>query len=204
MKGIKLFTYVLAQPPPNPVHSYPWISAMDPVNLATEGRIVCPIGIMDSGMKATTRNTTTINTSPEKLYRAFTDPEALSTWLAPGDMVGKIHRFDPQVGGGYEMSLFYPDHGGKMQGKTSENEDRFTARFVELTPFKRIVQAINFHSSNPDFSGEMMMDVTLEPHGNWTTVTIMFENIPAGIDPKDNEAGTELSLGKLARYMEAN
>jgi len=46
------------------------------------------------------------------------------------------------------------------------------------------------------------MEVTLNPEGSGTRVTIAFKNIPAGVNPKDNEAGTELSLEKLARYME--
>ncbi len=72
------------------------------------------------------------------------------------------------------MSLFYPSSEQVYRGKTSEREDRFTARFVELTP--PTSQAITFDSVDPAFSGEMTMVVTFE--------------------------GTRSSLEKLARYVE--
>ncbi|HLG39389.1 MAG TPA: SRPBCC domain-containing protein [Chitinophagaceae bacterium] len=151
---------------------------------------------------ATTTNSKIINAKPEYLYHAFTDPNALAVWLAPGEMTGKVHPFDFKTGGGYEMSLFYPSFEKEMRGKTSEKEDRFTAKFVELTPPKKIVQAINFNSNDPAFSGEIIMETTFEPENNRTKVTITFKNIPPGIRPEDNEAGTESTLKKLARYVE--
>lgn len=151
---------------------------------------------------ASTRNSKFIKASPETVYRAFTDPVALAAWLAPGDMTGEVHRFDGRVGGGYEMSLYYPASEKTARGKSSEREDRYTARFLELTPSKRIVQAITFDSADPAFSGEMLMEVTLEAEVGGTTVTIVFKNIPPGIRPEDNETGTELTLEKLARYVE--
>lgn len=151
---------------------------------------------------ASTRNSKFIKAPPEELYRAFTDPAALAVWLAPGDMTGEIHSFDLRVGEGYRMSLYYPASEEASLGKTSEREDRFTARFVELTPPKRIVQAITFDSADAAFSGEMTMVVTLEAGVGGTTVSILFEDIPPGIRPEDNEAGTRSTLEKLARYVE--
>ena len=100
------------------------------------------------------------------------------------------------------MSLYYPPSEQASRGKTSEREDRFTARFVELTPPTRIVQAISFDSADPAFVGEMTMVVTFEESDGGTEVTIVFEHIPPGILPEDNEAGTRSSLEKLARYIE--
>ncbi len=100
------------------------------------------------------------------------------------------------------MSLFYPSSEQVYRGKTSEREDRFTARFVELTPPTRIVQAISFDSVDPAFSGEMTMVVTFEDRDGGTEVTILFEHIPSGIRAEDNEAGCRSSLEKLARYIE--
>jgi uncharacterized protein YndB with AHSA1/START domain len=151
---------------------------------------------------ATTKNSKIIKASREALYHAFTDPAALAVWLAPGEMTGKIHSFDLRVGGGYQMSLFYPSTEKESLGKTADKEDRYTARFVELTPPSRIVQAIIFDSHDPAFAGEMIMEVTLEAEGTATKVTFIFRNIPPGIRPEDNEAGTELTLEKLARYVE--
>jgi uncharacterized protein YndB with AHSA1/START domain len=156
----------------------------------------------DANSGARTRTSRVIKASREALYRAFTDPAGLAIWLAPEEMTGMIHEFDAQVGGGYRMSLFYPSSEQGYRGKTSEREDRFTSRFVELTPPTRIVQAITFDSANPAFAGEMTMVVTLEERDGGTEVTIVFEHIPPGIRPEDNDAGTRSSLEKLARYIE--
>jgi uncharacterized protein YndB with AHSA1/START domain len=151
---------------------------------------------------ASTRNSKFIKAPPEALYRAFTDPAALAIWQAPGDMTGKVHSFDCKVGGGYRMSLFYPSSEKASRGKTAEREDRFTARFVELTPPRRIVEEITFDSADPALSKEMIMEVTLEAEDSGTKVTILFKNIPSSIRPEDNETGTRLSLEKLAHYVE--
>ena len=153
-------------------------------------------------LNANTRNSKVIKASREVLYRAFTDPEALAVWQTPPDMTAKVHEFDGRVGGGYRMSLFYPPSEQEARGKTSKHEDRFKARFLELTPLKRIVQAITFDSGDPTFSGTMIMVVTFEDKDGGTEVTILFENLPPGIRPEDNETGTRSSLEKLARYVE--
>ena len=152
--------------------------------------------------RTTTRSAKLIKAPPEALYRAFTDPAALAVWLVPGEMTGEVHHFDYRVGGGYQMSLHYPPSDQTSTGKTSDREDRYTARFVELAPPKKIVAAITFDSADPGFAGEMIMDVTLEAAEGGTTVSIVFKNLPPGIRPEDNEAGTESSLEKLARYVE--
>jgi len=156
----------------------------------------------DANARASTRNSKFIKATPEALYRAFTDPTALAAWLAPADMTGEVHSFDYRVGGGYQMSLYYPSSETTFRGKTSEREDRYTARFVELTPPSRIVEAITFDAVDPAFSGEMTMVVTLEAEEGGTTVSILFKDIPSGIRPEDNEAGTQSTLEKLARYVE--
>jgi uncharacterized protein YndB with AHSA1/START domain len=156
----------------------------------------------DAHETASTRNSKFIKAPPEALYRAFTDPTALAVWLAPGDMTGEVHSFDYRVGGGYQMSLYYPASETTLRGKTREREDRYTARFVELTPPRRIAEAITFDSVDPAFSGEMIMVVTFEAEDGGTTVTILFKDIPSGIRPQDNEAGTRSTLEKLARYVE--
>ena len=156
----------------------------------------------DANARAGTRSSKWIKATPEALYRAFTDPAALAVWRVPGDMTGQVHRFDYRVGGGYQMSLYYPSSEPTLRGKTSGREDRYTARFVELVPPRRIVEAITFDSADPAFAGEMIMEVTLEPEDGGTRVSIVFTNIPSGIRPEDNEAGTQSALEKLARYVE--
>lgn len=152
--------------------------------------------------RTSTRHSRLIRASQEALYRAFTDPEALGVWLAPGNMTGDIQSFDGRVGGGYRMSLSYLPSEQRSRGKTSQREDRFTVRFVELTPPSRIVESITFDSDDPAFVGEMLMVVTFEAQEDGTMVTILFKEMPPGIRPEDNEVGTESTLEKLARYVE--
>ena len=153
-------------------------------------------------MDRTSINSKEIQADIETVWNAFTEKKALEYWLAPYGMTGKIHDFDLKVGGGYEMSLYYKDN--KTQGKTSGNEDRFSATFTEIKPFERIVQTINFQSDNSKFKDEMTMQVQLDKlDTNSTKVTIIFRNIPTGIDPKDNEDGTEQSLQKLTKFIES-
>jgi uncharacterized protein YndB with AHSA1/START domain len=152
---------------------------------------------------AFTRNAKVINAPRQALYRAFTDPAALTVWLPPGEMTGEIYSFDARVGGGYRMSLFYPSSEQVFRGKTTDREDNLTSRFVELEPPNKIVQAIAFNSTDPAFSGEMTMTVTFEPEGGGTKATVVCEHIPPGIRPEDNEAGCRSSLDKLAGYLES-
>lgn len=86
---------------------------------------------------ASTQNSKMIRASPETVYQAFTTPEALTIWFAPGEMTAKVHHFNLRVGAGYEMSLHYPSSEKESRGKTSEKEDRYTARFILLTPAER-------------------------------------------------------------------
>jgi uncharacterized protein YndB with AHSA1/START domain len=153
-------------------------------------------------MAQTSRNTKFINASANIIYQAFANPTAMEAWLAPGDMTGKLHHFDWREGGGYEMSLFYPAGEKERQGKTAATEDRFTARIVTLKPAKQITQAIRFHSPDPRFAGEMIMETVFEPKAGGTDIIFTFKNIPVGIRPEDNEEGTRLTLEKLARYVE--
>ena len=153
-------------------------------------------------MEQSSKNSRDIKASAEKIYSALTDPSDLVKWQVPGQMTAKIHSFDLRVGGGYEMSLFYPQGDPASRGKTKVNEDRFSARFAELIPNKKIVEAITFKSPNPDFAGEMTLEINLHAIDAGTRVTFLFRNIPPGIRPEDNEAGTDSSLEKLARLVE--
>src|ERR1700726_155346 len=94
----------------------------------------------DAHSRASTRNSKFITAPQEALYRAFTDPAALAIWLAPDNMTCEVHSFDYRVDGGYQMSLYYPSSEQTSRGKPSEREDRCTARFVELTPPRRILE----------------------------------------------------------------
>jgi uncharacterized protein YndB with AHSA1/START domain len=153
-------------------------------------------------MATMTRTSKLISASPEALYGAFLDPDALVAWLPPGEMTGRIHGFDGRTGGGYEMSLFYPEADSVHRGKTADREDRVTVRFVELSAPSRIVESVAFHSPDAALGGEMKLTVTFEPRVGGTEVTIECTNIPPGIRPEDNETGSRESLEQLARYID--
>lgn len=152
---------------------------------------------------SSTRTSRLIEAPRESIYRAFIDPVSLETWMAPDEMAASVHALDDRVGGGYEMSLTYPTSEPGNPGKSTDREDRYTARFVELTAPARIVEVITFDTSDPAFTGEMTMTVTLDEANGGTNVTMLFEHIPSGIRPEDNEAGTRSSLEKLARFIDA-
>ncbi len=150
---------------------------------------------------ASSRTSAVIAAPREAIYRAFTDPAALEAWQAPEGMTARVHAFDGRAGDGYRMSLFYPASEPSGVGKSDEREDRYTARFVDLDPPARIVEAIVFDTTDPAFAGEMTMTVTLAEVENGTEVTVAFDGLPPGIRPEDNDAGTRSSLANLARYV---
>lgn len=149
-----------------------------------------------------TRTTRVIRASPEAIYAAFVDPVALVAWLPPAGMTGRLHAFDARVGGGYAMSLYYPPTEHRFRGKTAEREDRVAVRFVELTPPRRLVEAIRFVSDDPAYGGETTLTVTLEPVADGTAVTLAFDGLPPGVRPEDNDAGARESLAQLAGRVE--
>jgi uncharacterized protein YndB with AHSA1/START domain len=151
---------------------------------------------------ASTRNSRIVKASPERVYEAFIDRDDLLAWLPPGEMTGQLHEFDARVGRGYQMSLFYPPDETAFRGKFADREDRVNVRFVELSPPRRIVEAITFDTSDPTFMGEMTMTVTLDEVPGGTNVIMLFENLPPGLRPEDNEVGAEMSLDQLARHLE--
>jgi uncharacterized protein YndB with AHSA1/START domain len=117
----------------------------------------------NSPSTARTQNSKTIKATPEAVYNAFTDPDALIGWLPPSQMTDEIDGFDARVGRGYSMSLFYPSSERVFRGKTFERQDSFTSRFVELDPPRKSSRAINFISADPAFAGEMIMVATFGP-----------------------------------------
>ncbi|WP_135557197.1 SRPBCC family protein [Paenibacillus cymbidii] len=139
--------------------------------------------------------------SPETVYRAFIDPEALVLWLPPDGMKGRIDAFDARPGGTYRMTLTFlaPDH--NTPGKTTAHEDVVEGRFLQFVPNERIVQAVTFESDDARFAGEMVMTWRLEACPEGTRVTIVCENVPEGIGKEDHDAGLSSTLANLARFV---
>ncbi|WP_082145228.1 SRPBCC family protein [Microvirga massiliensis] len=140
--------------------------------------------------------------SPQTIYRAFLDPEALVSWLPPEGMKGHIDVFDPREGGTYRMSLTHEGSDHSTPGKTSEHSDVVRGRFVELVPDERIVQLVEFDSDDPAFAGAMTMTWTLAAVPGGTNVTILCENVPEGIRQEDHDAGLRSTLENLAAFIE--
>ena len=143
----------------------------------------------------------TILASPRAIYRAFLDPETVASWRPPKGMTAKIFRFDPRAGGGYRMAFVY-DAAEATQGKSSPNADIFEARFVELIPEERIVEAVTFESEDPAFAGTMTITTRLTPVRDGTKVTFVAENVPPGISEADHKSGMESTLKNLANLLE--
>jgi uncharacterized protein YndB with AHSA1/START domain len=138
----------------------------------------------------------------EAVYRAFLEPDAVASWLAPDTMRGQVHTYEPYAGGKFRMSLTYTDPQDSQLGKTSEDTDTFEGTFVELIPNEKIGWVVQFESNQPDFAGEMRMTWSLLEADGGTEVTVLCEDIPTGIRVEDNEIGSGQSLRKLAAFVE--
>ena len=107
-------------------------------------------------MPRTDRASRTIAATPERVYAALVDPDALLTWLPPQGMTGRFERFDLRPGGSYRLVLTYEDRQAG-EGKATSDSDVVEARFVALDPGVRVVQKVDFESDDPMFAGTMTM-----------------------------------------------
>ncbi len=117
-------------------------------------------------------------------------------------MSGRFERFDARPGGSYRLVLTYKD-GAPRPGKATPDSDIVEARFVDIVANERVVQAVDFVSDDPAFSGTMTMTWELSPEDGATRVQIRADDVPAGISPEDHASGMESSLANLARFVEA-
>jgi uncharacterized protein YndB with AHSA1/START domain len=138
---------------------------------------------------------------PERVWGALTDPEALLAWLPPGGMTGRFERFDARPGGSYRMVLTYSD-ASRAPGKATADSDIVEARFVDIVPGERVVQAVDFVSDDPAYAGTMVMTWEVTAVDAGTRVNIVAEEVPDGISAEDHAAGLASSLTKLAAYLE--
>lgn len=102
------------------------------------------------------------------------------------------------------MSLTYKESEQSAGGKTSEGTDTFQGTSVQLALGERIAEVIEFESQDPRFAGEMRMTTSFADTNEGTEVTVLCEDIPAGVRPEDNEVGTEQALQKLAALITAD
>ena len=140
-----------------------------------------------------------IPAAPERVYAALVDPDALRVWLPPGGMSGRFEHFDARPGGSYRLVLTYEDGAG-ARGKTTPSSDVVEARFVELEPGVRVVQAVDFAAEDPAFAGTMTMSWELDAVDEGTRVEFRAQDVPSGISAEDHQAGLRSSLENLAAY----
>lgn len=142
-----------------------------------------------------------IRASPGAIYHAFVDAASLGRWLAPQGMQARVERFEPVVGGSYCIVLTYDDPAG-APGKATADSDVAEGRFVALEPGERIVWEVGFASDDPAFAGTMTMSWRFKEVRDGTEVTILCENVPAGIRKEDHDVGLRSTLENLARFIE--
>jgi diadenosine tetraphosphate (Ap4A) HIT family hydrolase/uncharacterized protein YndB with AHSA1/START domain len=140
-----------------------------------------------------------VRADPARVYAALVDPDALGQWLPPAGMTGRFERYDATPGGSYRLVLTYDE---VAAGKTTPDSDVVEARFLDLEPRVRVVQAVEFESDDPAYAGTMRMTWALEPVGDGATcVEFRAEDVPPGISADDHAAGLESSLRNLADHL---
>ena len=132
-----------------------------------------------------------LRTTPEKLYRAFLDPDAKVKWLPPHGFTAKIHHMDPRVGGTYKMSF---------TNFTTGKSHSFGGTFLELKPHERLRYTDKF--DDPNLPGVITVTVTLKKVSCGTEVHIVQEGVPIVIPAEACYLGWQESLTQLAMLVE--
>jgi uncharacterized protein YndB with AHSA1/START domain len=144
-----------------------------------------------------TNNTNTIRlhrvlrASPEKVYRAFLDPDASAKWLPPNGFTCKVYQMDAKVGGTYKMSF---------TNFTTGKSHSFGGKYLELKPHEHIRYTDKF--DDPNLPGEMQTTVTLNKVSCGTELNIVQEGVPGVIPAEACYLGWQESLAQLAKLVE--
>ena len=132
-----------------------------------------------------------LRASPERIYRAFLDPDALARWLPPYGFTGKVHHMDARVGGTFRMSFTNFGTG---------NGHSFGGEYLELVPHSLIRYTDRF--DDPQLPGEIRVAVSLRPVSCGTELNIVQEGIPPVIPVEMCYLGWQESLAQLATLVE--
>ena len=133
-----------------------------------------------------------LRATPERIYRAFLDADAIAKWLPPNGFTGKVHHLEATVGGTYRM-LF--------TNFTTGQSHAFGGKYLDLVPHERIRYTDTFEDLN--LPGEMEVTVTLKQVSVGTEVTIVQDGVPEVIPPEACYLGWQDSLTLLANLVEA-
>ena len=143
-------------------------------------------------MPSTIRLHRVLQATPERVYRAFLDPDAKAKWLPPNGFIGKVHHIDARVGGSYKMSF---------TNFTTGKSHSFGGQYLELVPHERIRYTDKF--DDPSLAGAMQVTVSLKKVSVGTEVNITQEGVPDMIPAEACYLGWQESLALLAKLVEA-
>jgi uncharacterized protein YndB with AHSA1/START domain len=133
-----------------------------------------------------------LRSKPERVYRAFLEPDALVKWMAPHGFTAKVHHIEPRVGGSYKMSF---------RNFTTGSSHSFGGRYLELVPNEKIRHTDTF--DDPNLPGEMQVTITIKPVLVGVELQILQEGIPDVIPNEACYLGWQESLTLLAQLVEA-
>jgi uncharacterized protein YndB with AHSA1/START domain len=133
-----------------------------------------------------------LRATPERVYRAFLDADAMAKWFPPHGFTGKVHHVDARVGGTYRMSF--------TNFSTGQSHS-FGGEYLELVPNERIRNTDKF--DDPSLPGEMQTTVSMRQVSCGTELDIVQEGIPEAIPPEACYLGWQESLALLALLVEA-
>ena len=130
-------------------------------------------------------------TSPEKIYRAFIEADALAKWLPPNGFTCTVHQLEPKVGGVHRASF---------RNFTTGESQSFGGKYLELKPNERLRYTDVF--DDPNMPGEMLVTVDIRKVALGAEIEIVQEGIPDAIPPEACYLGWQESLRNLARLVE--
>ena len=143
-------------------------------------------------MPHTVRLHRVLTTRPEKVYRAFLEPDALAKWIPPDGFACTVHHLEPKVGGTFKMSF---------RNFTTGDSHSFGGEYIELVTNERLYYTDKF--DDPNLPGEMQTTIALKPVFCGTELNITQEGIPAVIPAEACYLGWQESLVLLAKLIEA-
>ena len=142
-------------------------------------------------MPSTIRLHRVLHATPERVYRAFLDPDAMAKWLPPNGFTGKVHHMDAKVGGTYKMSFTNFNAGTKHS---------FGGKYLELVPNERLRYTDVF--DDPKLPGQIQTTIALKKVSVGTELNVTQEGVPDAIPPEACYLGWQDSLRLLASLVE--
>ena len=142
-------------------------------------------------MPSTIRLHRVLRATPERVYRAFLDPDARAKWLPPYGFTAKMHHTDDRLGGTYKMSF---------TNFTTGKSHSFGGKYLELSPHERIRYSDKF--DDPNLPGEMQVTVSLKKVSCGTELNVTQEGVPDVIPAEACYLGWQESLEQLAKLVE--